>query len=493
MEQIVVKSEPEELVDDYKGDILMNYANQEMSSTSGIPINIEQIYIKQEIKEEFKTEDEMLLNEGTYSEVENKEILAKIDFPKTEKESRKEQSLKSRDKVEEEKWFKCDLCPKKYPTKGNLFRHKNSVHKIDEPEQFKCGKCEYQALTKRDFKYHLNIHDEKNLKCHFCPYIATQILNLNAHILSTHKSCLNANKKTHTKKTPNKTIELKCLFCQYKSGIKKNLDNHILTIHSSLLNKTNKNIITSKIHHCEQCDYKTTQIKFQEEVKEEKLYKCDVCPKNYKTGGGLKEHKRHIHNKGEQVQYKCCKCGYKTARRGHLNYHLKIHDKDKYLKCRFCQYMAAGSQTLNAHLISKHRLENEGENKIKITSKIHECPKCSYSTVRKNDYNNHIKACLKLKNVKWHKCDLCHFRTITISNLNTHIKTHNKIKELKCLFCSYQCNLKQNLDNHILIKHFDLLNESNQNLITSKVHCCQHCNYKTTNTSDLKKHLSRKH
>ncbi|CAH0564528.1 unnamed protein product [Brassicogethes aeneus] len=203
--------------------------------------------------------------------------------------------------------------------------------------------------------------------------------------------------------------------------------------------------------------------------------------------------KKILAKRDEFGKFKCNKCNYVTVKKNHFKTHLNIHDRRKYLKCHFCEYTALQAQTLNAHLISKHKSENKGENEIKITSKIHQCTKCSYLTVIKSHYDRHVQVCLKLKNDKCYKCNICHYRTVQKGHLTTHIKIHNQIKELKCLFCEYQSNRKSSVDNHILFKHSDLLNENNKNLITSKVHACQHCNFKTTHASDLKRHVKRKH
>ncbi|CAH0549793.1 unnamed protein product [Brassicogethes aeneus] len=228
-------------------------------------------------------------------------------------------------------------------------------------------------------------------------------------------------------------------------------------------------------------------------IDKEKMFKCDICSKKYQSRISLFQHKKYVHPKHELEKMKCNECEYVTVNKSSLKKHLKIHDKKTYLKCHFCQYIAAQLSTLNAHIISKHKLENKGENEIKITSKIHQCTKCSYSTVFKSRYDNHVKVCLNLKNVKWFKCHKCHYRTIRNYDLIKHGKTHNTTKELQCLFCKHQCNRKISLDHHILSKHSSLLNESNINLITSKVYYCQHCKYKTTLANDLKKHSNHNH
>ncbi|CAH0549695.1 unnamed protein product [Brassicogethes aeneus] len=216
----------------------------------------------------------------------------------------------------------------------------------------------------------------------------------------------------------------------------------------------------------------------------EELFKCDFCLKKFQRKGSLLNHKKNFHLKDE-----CNKCDYVTVKKYYFNRHLKMHDKKNKLKCHFCPYMAAKLRTLNSHILSKHKLENVGENKIKISSKIHECSKCLYASVSKTNYTNHIKVCWKLKNIEWYKCQICPFRAIQKNKLTRHIKTHTKIKDLKCSFCHYQCNGKQNLDNHILRKHSDLLNENNKNIITSKIHSCKHCYFKSAMTDSFKKHL----
>ncbi|CAH0549214.1 unnamed protein product [Brassicogethes aeneus] len=220
----------------------------------------------------------------------------------------------------------------------------------------------------------------------------------------------------------------------------------------------------------------------------EKLFECDLCDKKYQRRNNLNDHVKYVHGKHALNKLKCDHCDYVTVRKNSFKMHLKIHDKKTHLKCNFCEYTAAHLIYLNAHILRKHKLENKGDNKIKITSKIYTCTKCSYSNVRKSNYDNHIKICLNLKNVKWYKCHLCHYKSIQKSSLKNHIIRHNKIKELNCSFCKYHCFRKPTLDYHILTTHSDLLNESNKHLITSKTHCCQHCNYKTIYENHFKNH-----
>ncbi|CAH0564924.1 unnamed protein product [Brassicogethes aeneus] len=413
MEQIMVKKEPAELVDNSKGDNSMNYAEQEMSSEQAI--KIEQMYIKQEIKEEL---DDVLLDKGYNS-------------------------------------LTADMF--KNASDSNLI-FLNSLPSTSADQEMPSTSV---TAIKQEIKEELE-YDEAVLYGGF---------NKN----NNRDNCNHGD-----------------LLCNIKKE-------EVVEDTNSSLNEEIDEVEEMMIEKKIEVEYHP--VKYDDESGKEKLFECGLCPKKFVTKKGLFNHK-NLHRKDGLKKLKCSKCGYATLRKENFKAHLRIHDKNKYLKCHFCEYMAAQLQALNAHMLSKHRLENKGENEIKITSKIHQCPKCLYSSVRKANYDNHIKVCLKLENVilsikedtvKWYKCEICHYKTIKKSNLIKHRKTHNKIKELKCLFCLHQCNVKINLDNHILTNHSELLNESNQNLITSKMHCCKHCNYKTTYANDLNKHSKRHH
>ncbi|CAH0562765.1 unnamed protein product [Brassicogethes aeneus] len=156
-----------------------------------------------------------------------------------------------------------------------------------------------------------------------------------------------------------------------------------------------------------------------------KMFECDYCPKKYQAKRSLLQHKKYVHKQDEQDQLKCGKCNYQTFIKSNYKKHLKTHEKEKYLKCKFCQFMAAQLSALNAHILRKHTFRNTERSKTKIIGKILLCTNCPYSTRIKTHYDYHIKLCLKLKNVQWYECDICHFRTIQKCNLKSHKKMHH--------------------------------------------------------------------
>ncbi|CAH0549627.1 unnamed protein product, partial [Brassicogethes aeneus] len=413
MEQIFVKIEPEELVDDSVGDILLKYdipstsADQEMPSLSGIAV-------KHEIKEE-SDDDEVLLNKGLGS------MMYYV-------------GSKTNDSEEESEDFdhkiKDFLCNIKEEERYSDFSEEDDTNLSNNEEK---DEDEAMIEAKIEVEYH-------GLECYES----------------------GADSEVVNKETPSKTEE---------KGFEKNPGY-----------ECKGQLGLSREKEC---------LKARVGVGEVKLFECDICPKKYKTRRSLTCHKKYVHEKDNLKELKCGHCAFVTANRSNLNVHLKIHDKEKYLRCNFCEFMTTKLYYLNAHIISRHKSENKGENKIKITSKIYQCSNCSYSAVYKSSYDAHIKVCLKLENVQQYECHLCHYKTIHKFGLKKHMKIHNKTKEFKCLFCPKESNHKYNLDGHILTKHSHLLNESNRSIITSKVHSCHLCNYKTTNIGDLKKHINR--
>ncbi|CAH0549861.1 unnamed protein product [Brassicogethes aeneus] len=453
-------------------------------------------------------------------------------------------------KLKTDKLHKCPICHFTAIQKGNLKKHIKTHNKIKE---LKCLFCKYQCDLKCDLDNHIifkhpnvlkksnnNLITSKLYLCEKCNYKTTSAAYLKKHDCSFNGNLVQAKPRllmvvskpivgkmdfsrlvrTCQKSTLKSLVQIPiCIssldeitkFCNRSkindgdeesdnSGNGNEREDFICNIKEDFSKEGDKNGSRNEENEEKDEDEAMFETKIEVEDHEvqyddtsgkEKLFKCDLCPKKYKRYNSLFVHKKYIHEKDGLKKFKCKICEYVTLRKSSLKLHLKIHDKKKYLKCHFCEYSAAELRNLNAHIFSKHKLENKGDNKIKITSKIYKCTKCLYSTVRKNDYDYHIFSCLKLKTDKLHKCPICHFTAIQKSNLKRHIKTHNTIKELKCLFCKFQCNLKCNLDNHIIFKHPNELKKSNKNLITSKLHSCENCNYKTTNTSSLKKHVKK--
>ncbi|CAH0556816.1 unnamed protein product [Brassicogethes aeneus] len=444
MEQIVVKKEPKEVVDNFKGDILINYderstsADQEMPSTSWIAI-------KQEFKEELSANDNM-----DYNDFEGDILMKPSTSADPEMPSFSWIAIKQ--EIKEELWLKEETFTEKEAllNKGSKINESDHSDNKDEIKHFSCNiKEEGRDSDFPENDYTKSSHNEEKEEDEAMfetklevKYHGVEFLDKSGTGSKVNKEIMakmvlpKAGKEIETDPESRSAIVEDVFYCVYKCK------------HCSV-KFLKKELLES---HGEQC------LRPRVNVGKEKPFKCDLCPKKYETKRSLLHHKKYFHRKDELEKFKCDQCDYETVTKSSFKSHLKVHD-----------------------------------NKINISGKTHQCTKCTYSTAFKINYDDHLKLCLKLKNVKWYDCQICHYRTIKKSSLNVHKKIHSKIKELKCLFCQYKCNQKQHLDNHILTHHSDLLNESNRNIITSKIHQCKHCNFGTTISSHLKRHLKNHH
>ena len=82
----------------------------------------------------------------------------------------------------------CDVCHKKISTKGDLLRHKNSVH---EGQKFKCSLCDAMYGLKSNLNRHIKrTHDGKkeSLKCTLCGITFLNYYRKVKHFKSVHQS-----------------------------------------------------------------------------------------------------------------------------------------------------------------------------------------------------------------------------------------------------------------------------------------------------------------
>lgn len=83
-------------------------------------------------------------------------------------------------------------------------------------------------------------------------------------------------------------------------------------------------------------------------------------------------------------------------------------------------------------------------------TKIHQCPYCSYSTIRSTHLTRHI--CTHTGE-KPYLCPHCPFRAAQMDSLKTHIRTHTGEKPFACNYCPYRSTQKVHLQSHIRNRH----------------------------------------
>ncbi|XP_045582664.1 zinc finger and BTB domain-containing protein 7A isoform X6 [Procambarus clarkii] len=106
--------------------------------------------------------------------------------------------------------------------------------------------------------------------------------------------------------------------------------------------------------------------------------------------------------------------------------------------------------------------------------KVHLCPYCTYSTIRKDHLMKHI--CTHTGE-KPFPCSYCTYGATTKDKLQQHVRTHTGEKPFTCPHCPFRSSTKNTMNNHVRIHTGE------------KPYCCSYCPYRASQRSALQCHL----
>ncbi|CAH1974865.1 unnamed protein product [Acanthoscelides obtectus] len=185
----------------------------------------------------------------------------------------------------------------------------------------------------------------------------------------------------------------KCVHCNRAFRWKATLDDHIIKKHPNYTS-----LVSSKIHECKYCVFKTT------------LKNC------------LTKHmEKHL---GAEAVYKLNRCNTTSASKKDLDDHIINH---KHYICIYCNAIFRRTRSLDDHIIRKHP-----DCIADISSNIYACAHCKYRTTVRESLVRHM-----LK----------------------HPGAGGDYKPNKCVHCKGKFRHKTTLDNHIIKKHPDVHKE----------------------------------
>ena len=179
-----------------------------------------------------------------------------------------------------------------------------------------------------------------------------------------------------------------------------------------------------------------------EEKLEPEIYKCDLCPKEYKSEGTLVNHLKKVHNQVKDDGKTCQICKKIFRDRGKRNRHIQaVHENNNKVKCLECDKEFSSNDSMMYHIRNVHK-------KIGM-SKCDECGKVcsSIGNLKKHIAQIHDKTTSVT-------CDICEKKFNSQCNLTQHIiKVHNREEKCKCKLCGKELMSAKGMEYHMKNTH----------------------------------------
>ncbi|VEN56005.1 unnamed protein product [Callosobruchus maculatus] len=430
----------------------------------------------------------------------------------------------------EQKFFRCNNCDVAFKNKQYLDDHVIQKHPdfiaSVTTKIYECSYCAFKTTVKMRLYKHISDHsvgEQTQITCSYCDAAFKRKKSLYDHILKRHPyfstsvsskiyECAHCEYKTvktheffqHNKKHPGASSNINlfnCSHCNAKFRYKKSFDNHILKKHPEFIPN-----VTTKIHKCVFCTYQTVN--------------KDIADAKKKAV----EKEKQV-NRTSAEEYICFDCNTTFLRKCDLIHHITGNCSLRMgassilppITCLHCNSIFKTKRMRDDHIIRQHP-----EFVTSVRRKIYGCPRCTYRTIYKDRFNQHMWAhysdrLIKCQhctstftskfasddhivrqhpvfidsiNRKIYKCSYCMYKTASTSRMNDHIMIHSKKdcnrkagQFFRCNNCDVGFKKKPYLDDHVIQKHPDFIAS-----VTTKIHECSYCAYKTSvKTADAKK------
>lgn len=319
--------------------------------------------------------------------------------------------------------YSCCYCDVQLSEASALKKHTITIHED-------LTQASFMKLKYPDYVVKLDITD---LTCNLCNASICTLEEVMEHLKDVHKKMMYMDIPNHILPFKFDSDVLKCYMCL------------------SVFNKFKALLEHMHVHYrnyiCEICDagfvnnhgvtnHKITHI--------DGSYKCQYCPKVFKSNRNKNSHERAVHINSHFV-YKCPYCEEKFYNIRYKYSHMeKVHGiKATTYKCNACDKIFKNSTDFRSHTRRDHLMERP-----------HKCTECDKAFFTKKSLKSHL---VSHTGTREFQCDICLKAFGRKKTLREHMRTHEAKKRFKCELCGQRFVQKCTMKSHVKNKHKDVI------------------------------------
>nr|CAI5843055.1 unnamed protein product [Callosobruchus analis] len=265
--------------------------------------------------------------------------------------------------------------------------------------------------------------------CYICNYTSSVKSRLIKHI-----GFGNCNLKAHSAESrltftrQNLSNDYVCAQCNIAFRTKRNLDGHIIKLHRESIES-----VSSKIHECKDCDYKTNR-----KYHFNRHMLTHVVDKEHPNSSALASIKIH----------QCPSCDYKSVRKYNIKNHTPVCTQGSAAKKK------NGGKEPQVAVAERERT-------------LFVCYICNYTSSTKTRLIQHIGV------------GNCNLKATSAKSRLAYTR-QNPSNDYVCAQCNIAFRTKRNLDGHIIKLHKESVES-----VSSKIYECKNCDYKTNRKNNF--------
>ncbi|XP_067620513.1 gastrula zinc finger protein xFG20-1 [Eurosta solidaginis] len=183
-------------------------------------------------------------------------------------------------------------------------------------------------------------------------------------------------------------------------------------------------------------------------IKDEEVFKCQICGKIYLMEKRLTDHIK-LHGPDGKLIHKCsCYCSIYFATKAEATAHARKEHHDL-LYCNVCDKYMTGHDSLKNHM-RKHERDNDslGSSKRNLV-----CDKCGKKFAGRTSLNDHVRS--DCGRMPIYQCNICGKNLTTAGILKTHLLLHKDDTPFQCAECGKTFKVKAQYKTHIKTRHTD--------------------------------------